>query len=282
MIVDKSLPKFDLPVEFMAGDEFFGDILTYYSKFPCKIKSFLFVLCKEGSIRGTINQHVYTIRAGDLVTLIPGTFIQIHELDKNIRLIFAGFSSGFIEGNVQITQLDLHPVIWEHPVLHLTDETTCFYNDFFTLLINGGRTEDITFNPDALKGILQFTLAQISAAYKKQFHTEAYKLNRSNEILTKFLRLLHEHYHKEHSVSFYADKVGITFQHFCKTIKQSTGKTPSEIINNILIMDAKSYLKSTSFSVKEIAVALGFQNTSFFSKFFKHHTAMTPQEYRGK
>ncbi|MCD8194106.1 MAG: AraC family transcriptional regulator, partial [Tannerellaceae bacterium] len=127
-----------------------------------------------------------------------------------------------------------------------------------------------------------FITGQVATCYKEYFHNKEHKLDRGNQILRDFLRLLYENYQNEHSVSFYAEKSNITFQHFCKTVKQASGKTPSEIINNFLIMDAKSYLKSTSRSVKEIAISLGFQNTSFFSKFFKNHTGMTPQEYRNK
>ncbi|MCD8194663.1 MAG: AraC family transcriptional regulator, partial [Tannerellaceae bacterium] len=71
MLFDKSLPKFDLPIDFIAADEAFSDILTYYSEFPCKIKSLIFVMCKQGSIRGNINHTEYNIVPGDFVTLIP-------------------------------------------------------------------------------------------------------------------------------------------------------------------------------------------------------------------
>jgi transcription regulator, araC-type len=46
-------------------------------------------------------------------------------------------------------------------------------------------------------------------------------------------------------------------------------------------MDAKSRLKSSNEPVKNIALSLGFYNISFFNKFFKQHTGVTPQEYRG-
>ncbi|MCD8265104.1 MAG: AraC family transcriptional regulator [Tannerellaceae bacterium] len=283
MLFEKSLPKFDLPVDFLAADEVFSDILTYYSKFPCKIKSLIFVMCKQGSIRANINHKEYTIVPGDFVTLIPNTFIQIHEVKGEVKLIFAGFSSGFIEEMfVQPTQLNFYPNIWEYPLFHPSEEVYNFYNKYFTLLINGSIHQEISFNRHALKGILLFIAGHLATAYKKYFQGTEHKLGRGNQILRDFLRLLHENYQTEHSVSFYAEKSNITFQHFCKTIKQVSGKTPSEIINNFLIMDAKSYLKSSSRSVKDIAISLGFQNTSFFSKFFKSHTGMTPQEYRNK
>ena len=50
--------------------------------------------------------------------------------------------------------------------------------------------------------------------------------------------------------------------------------------DSIITMDAKAQLRSTDLTVKEIAFSLGFNNLSFFNKYFRQHTGMTPQEYR--
>jgi len=72
----------------------------------------------------------------------------------------------------------------------------------------------------------------------------------------------------------------LSLPHFCTTIKKAIGLTPLEIISSIITMDAKAQLRSTDLTVKEIAFSLGFNNLSFFNKYFRQHTGMTPQEYR--
>ena len=67
-----------------------------------------------------------------------------------------------------------------------------------------------------------------------------------------------------------------------RTIKKAAGNTPLEVIASVILMEAKSRLKSTDEPVKNIALSLGFNNISFFNKFFKQHTGITPQEYRGR
>lgn len=62
---------------------------------------------------------------------------------------------------------------------------------------------------------------------------------------------------------------------------KAVGNTPLEVIASVILMDAKSRLKSSNEPVKNIALSLGFNNISFFNKFFKQHTGVTPQEYRG-
>ena len=62
MIINDSFPKFDLPIDFIADDSITGDILNYYSNFPCKIKAGVFVLCTEGMVKATINLLEVVIR----------------------------------------------------------------------------------------------------------------------------------------------------------------------------------------------------------------------------
>lgn len=85
---------------------------------------------------------------------------------------------------------------------------------------------------------------------------------------------------QEHEVSFYAKKCGVTPAHFSGAIRKASGHSPLAIITGIIIMNAKAQLKSTRLPVKEIAFSLGFNNLSFFNKYFRKHVEMTPQEYR--
>lgn len=119
--------------------------------------------------------------------------------------------------------------------------------------------------------------------------TEIYKMrknwdsplpSRKYEVYQDFMKLVMKHYTIQHSAAFYADQLGLSLPHFCSTIKKATGNTPLEIIASVILMEAKARLKSTSDPVKNIALALGFSNLSFFNKFFKQHVGVTPQEYR--
>lgn len=74
--------------------------------------------------------------------------------------------------------------------------------------------------------------------------------------------------------------MGISLQHLSTTIKQVTGKNILDIIAHIILIDAKSKLKSTDMTVQEIAYSLNFPSASFFGKYFKRHTGVSPQEYR--
>ena len=84
-------------------------------------------------------------------------------------------------------------------------------------------------------------------------------------------------YMKERNVSFYADKLSITAAHLSTTIKETTGRTCTEIISAMVIMDAKNQLRSTDIPIYQIADSLNFSNVSFFGKYFKRYVGMGPR-----
>lgn len=90
-----------------------------------------------------------------------------------------------------------------------------------------------------------------------------------------------KYYTVHHGASFYADSWDLVCLIFVQRSKKAAGNTPLEVIASVILMDAKSRLKSGNEPVKNIALSLGFNNISFFNKFFKQHTGITPHEYRG-
>ena len=92
--------------------------------------------------------------------------------------------------------------------------------------------------------------------------------------------LLFIHIEKEHSIPFYAQKLKVTPNHLNKSIKSVTGKTALSLLNETRLMEAKNRLKYTDYSISEIAFQLGFEDLSYFSRFFKKYTEITPGEFK--
>lgn len=100
------------------------------------------------------------------------------------------------------------------------------------------------------------------------------------KICSNFAQLVMQHYNQTRNVAWYAEKLQITHAHLCTTVKQITGKTCVDIISSMVIMDAKSQLKSSQLSIQNISDSLNFANVSFFGKYFKRYVGMSPLEYR--
>ena len=104
--------------------------------------------------------------------------------------------------------------------------------------------------------------------------------NRNEEIVKDLVKIIIDNYKAERSISFYADKMHLSPQHLSTTIKKTTGKTLTDIISSFVIRDAQAKLKSTELTIQEIAYSLNFPDISFFGKYFKRYTGMSPKQFR--
>lgn len=278
---ETELPKFDLPTNFVVTDDIPVSLLQRYGVFPCKIKACLFVLCTAGTVEATINLSKLTIRAGEFVTLLPDSFIQVSRVSDDMKLCVAGFSSEFMQrSNYLKTMVDHFYNIMQYPSLSLPQRIVDMSVESYKLMMRSYALGGLEHNLEILSSILNIFLQTCKGFYKHYIPKADQAVNRDREICRKFIYLLTQNCPREHSVSFYARSCQITQQHFCTVVKRVSGQTPLEMINMFLIMNAKERLYTTNKPVKEIAFAMGFSNPSHFNRFFKEHTGTTPQQYR--
>jgi len=106
------------------------------------------------------------------------------------------------------------------------------------------------------------------------------EISRKDHVLQEFHALVTRNFREEHFVSFYADKLAISEQYLARIVRLGTGKTINSLINELLVMEARTLLSSTKFTVGEIAAKLGFSDAAGFCKFFKRNAGQTPLNYR--
>jgi AraC-like DNA-binding protein len=98
--------------------------------------------------------------------------------------------------------------------------------------------------------------------------------------LEEFLDLLETNVFNHKQVSYYAAVLNLSEYQLNSITKATVGQTCSEIINDAIILEAKRYVLGTSYQVKEIADHLGYEDVSYFIRFFKKHTGFSPNEFR--
>jgi AraC-like DNA-binding protein len=94
------------------------------------------------------------------------------------------------------------------------------------------------------------------------------------------LKLLREHVKEQRSVNFYADMLYVTPKHLSMCVKEITGKTCGEIIDEMVVAEAKALLHNSELTIGRVADELNFSDQYFFSKYFKKRTGMSPMNYR--
>lgn len=136
------------------------------------------------------------------------------------------------------------------------------------------------YNDAIIKSCFMALMFEVGAILTKNIPVTQVRLTRKERLTVEFVELLSIHFHKERSVAFYADKLHITARHLSHTTKAVFGKSAGEMIDEMVVNEAKNLLKNPQHNIAQIADALHFPNPSFFGKFFKKRTGKSPSEYR--
>ena len=253
----------------------FGHIYHY----PQRMNGCLFILCLRGECDITIHLSEHKIQKNDIVTILPETFVHVHRQSPDCRLYLAGFNKELLNGiNFFNSTKNYLSALIDTPVTPLRPETSELFQDYFMLLIKMKHIEAKP-NKDLLSSMLLTILHGVGNIHQNtNVTTRAF--NRGEEIVKRLVQYIIKHYTQERSVAFYADLLHISPQHLSTTVNKITGKTVTDIIAKLVITDAEAKLKSTDFTIQEIAYSLNFPDISFFGKYFKRYTGMSPKQYR--
>lgn len=127
--------------------------------------------------------------------------------------------------------------------------------------------------------ILFIELLRLKSTNNKDSNTKDLYIQES---LEKFLHLLETNITRVKQVSKYASMLNLSNYQLNTITKQTLGKTASEIINEQIILESKRYLLASSNQINQIAYYLGYEDVSYFIRFFKKHTGYSPEAFRKK
>ncbi|MBS1522488.1 MAG: helix-turn-helix domain-containing protein [Bacteroidetes bacterium] len=169
--------------------------------------------------------------------------------------------------------------IYIQPSVHLTESEA----SSFERILNDISAEFADASPDEtiLQSYLQLLLAKASNIKIRLMQLNVEHEER-DEKMEQFIQLLEKNYLKLHKPSEYAELLAMSPNNFSKWCARYFKKSPSEMIHERIILEAKKKLHLTRQSIKEIAYALNFTDEFYFSRFFKKYVKVSPQTYREK
>jgi AraC-like DNA-binding protein len=244
--------------------------------------------CVEGTVDCSINLTDYHLTTGTLLLITPGNIVKItqpDELAANLRFSLICASSSFISStgiNPSKFLVEAMDVLRD-PCIHLSADETEMLHKYVNLALDITKTNP-QFVHDSMAGLVSsifYQFAGFLADSKKRQDQEApARTTRQRQMLEQFIKLaINDHAH-EHLVGYYADKMCVTPKYLSKIVKEASGRSVPEWLNELLILDAKNMLRHSNLTIKEIAANLNFPSQSFFFRFFKNHTGQTPTQYR--
>lgn len=250
--------------------------------FPLRLDALILILCTEGTGKIGIDLREYDVQKNTLIVVQPQNYIYLSDISGDCRANVVCCSRYIIE-EVLPRLTDLLPLIIHHrsePVIYLKPHDAESLNGFFRFLkekISGPRTP---FLKQKLQCVLQAALFEMMDIEMTSNNLSRELKTRKEEIMAKFILAISENFRTHRRVTFYAERLCITPKHLSTVVKEISGRTAGEWIENYVMIEAKVLLKSTDLTIQEIASRLNFTNQSFFGKYFKHQTGMSPTEFR--
>lgn len=136
------------------------------------------------------------------------------------------------------------------------------------------------YNMETASSLIAAKMYHYDVLYRKHTDNILGLQSREQTLFDRFLQLVNQHAPREHHIDFYASRMCLTERYLGTVIRKASGVTAKEWIDRALIAHIKVELRHTDKSLTQISEELSFPNPSFFSKYFKRLTQMTPAEYR--
>lgn len=233
-----------------------------------------FILILNGTMTKSIGAHSFRLKKNQFLFTPSSSITTTSNTNQELEGFYCHFSNNFLESNpylkLWITQATLLNF------LSLTDNQVEILKTLLNRILSLYRT---SFQKESNYHLIQYYLStfivEISIIAK-----ENSPITKENPIVTKFNNLVNKRFKESRKVKFYADLIHISPNHLNKVIRTETGKSASDIINEICTLEAKVLLGQTALNINEVAIELGFDDASYFSRFFKKHSGLSPTKYR--
>lgn len=252
-------------------------------KFPSRLDQMLLAVCKHGEISAVIDVAPRRMGPGSIMVLRPGHIISQCRVSQD----FDGFFIVVQEEKINDILPSLHYVIPyslhynSNPIIEITAEELEAQTLIYEMLQRQLKSTGRLFNNMALNSLCEVLFYNTLGIYASRMN-ETKHHSRREELLASFIDLIETHFKTERAVNFYAEKLFVTPKHLSAVLKEISGKTAGEWIDHRVILEAKLLLRTTGMNIQEISLALNFSNQSFFGKYFKHLTGVSPRDYRNK
>jgi len=237
---------------------------------------YLLLYVTEGTGTHTVDLVTYELRPGSVFFLAPG---QVHhwQLGPDVRGLLVFFSADFYLFRYPGNGLYAYPFFdsAHPPMLQLPPAEADIRSVFESLLAeyqapNGNQAE-------VFRSYLHLALELATRHYPAQPAAEA---GLALQQIRQFGALLNEHYRTKRSVSDYAELLHLSANHLNALCRRVLNKTASALIHERVLTEAQRLLSHSALSVAQVAYELGFEDASYFVRYFRKYAGTTPEAFR--
>lgn len=254
---------------------------------PFRIDGYMVLYCVNGHIKLNVNLQEHELKSGMLFLNYPGSIIRVNDIldvdEDGLKYICVVMSREFV-GNLM---LDVNKLFTQNlsllgtPSLALTADQTQLLREHVSLMVSIVNSKS-SFKLESIRSILSSVFYFIAGlwAEKASKRVQQPASGRNRLVFEQFIKFVSEYHTTYRNVGFYADKLSLTPKYLSRIIRDASGRSAPEWIDEYVILEAKNLLKYSGLPIKEIVYKLNFPSQSVFYKFFKARTGMTPTEYK--
>ena len=239
------------------------------------------LICRKGKAMLQVNYKDWQLYDGAVITVFPNDVVKLR-VEETFQVEMLKYNPSLLrEASLQLEQT-VYSSLREDRCRQDTPVVTNIINGMFGLL-------KVYFDQSECTCISQLVLCQLKAFFigfheylqrNPQYRPDEVKSYRVRELFNRFMMLLEKDYKISRDVNYYAEKMNISSKYLTNIVNQVTGHTPKTIIDQYVILQLKLHLKRSTQSIKEMAWEFHFADVSFFCRYFKKHTGLTPQQIR--
>jgi AraC family transcriptional regulator, transcriptional activator of pobA len=249
---------------------------------PAKSNFYRIGILLSGSLDMQIGLEQFHAIPGSINFSIPGQVHSKWNISEDLFGYYILLEASFLETLLSPAQLRQDFPFYNHAGMQYFTSTPAELEDLTSLFlkINQEVQEQKSGRETAIRMYLYLLLLAANRCYEKHVPNQPIENVPGSQLLTSYYKLIGEHFLEKRQVSEYAKLLNITPNHLNRVVKNITGKTASDAIDEMLVQEAKVLLRNTDLSAAEIAYQLDFSEPSAFNHFFKNLTTQTPLDYR--
>lgn len=249
---------------------------------PFRTDAYAIAFLKKGQLSVTVGLSSGVITGPCLLTMPPYIIRSIYKVENNPRLDLILFKESFFLKNQSDIFYLLKYSFFENEdshVIPLPEEQIERFSTIYDLLRATIR-EGHLHADSTIRSYLNILLCEIDVTAARLKEANPATVVSTNPLLANFKKLLYKEILQQHSVRFYASRLNVTPKYLSEVIKEQTGRTAGEWIDQILLLEAKVLLQRKDLTISQISDLLNFSDQSVFGKFFKVNAGMSPLAYR--
>lgn len=273
-------------IDNFGGDPRDNERAEIFVNHPVKLSFTVVIFCLEGSMNFQINLQEYQLRAGEMLVVMQGTIGVFRECSPDARVAVIAFGEEYFRGTTLVEEtMNLQQLLHDSPQCHLPQAVMEECMTIYRLMKTKIGETDNPFRKGAVEGyaqVLTFNAYNCLLSARKTNDNQTKRGGRHYELYQLFIKDVQENYTRERGISFYANLLCVTPKYLSQVVREVSGRLAGEWITDFVVLEAKALLKSRRYTVQQIADRLHFASQSFFGKYFKEKTGMSPSEYQRK